>query len=128
MYCSNDTHKDDQIVKTPTFYVFKMYKVHHDATLLPINVTCEDYSYNGMTLPGISVSASKDKNETIHVSLCNIDMHKNRSVEIDLRGSDKLSISRGEIITDPKENDYNDFGHLKRLISNFRRLVYRIIF
>ena len=26
--------KDDKIVKTPSFYVFKMYTVHHDATLL----------------------------------------------------------------------------------------------
>ena len=100
--------KDDRIVKTPTFYVFKMYKVHHDATLLPITVTCEDYSFEGMTLPGISASASKDKDGAIHVSLCNIDMHNNRTVEIELKDSDNLSGTGGEIITAPKENDCND--------------------
>src|SRR5699024_5297157 len=26
--------RDEQMIKTPTYYVFKMYKVHHDAMLL----------------------------------------------------------------------------------------------
>jgi alpha-N-arabinofuranosidase len=102
--------KGDQIVKTPSFYVFKMYKVHQDATLLPINVTSEDYSYDGMTLPSVSASASKDKEGRIHISLTNIDPHKDKNVEIDLRGSDNLANVSGEIITAPHENDYNDFG------------------
>ena len=102
--------KDDQIVKTPTFYVFKMYKVHQDATLLPITVACDNYTYDGMTLPSVSASASKDKEGRIHVSLTNIDPHNDRSIEIDLRGSDKLSGTSGEIITAPHENEYNDFG------------------
>ena len=107
--------KDAQIVKTSTYYVFKMYKVHHDATLLPINVTCEDYTYDGMTLPGVSASASKDKEGKIHVSLCNIDPHKDKSVEIDLRGTGNLTHSSGEIITSPNENDYNDFGQPEKV-------------
>jgi alpha-N-arabinofuranosidase len=107
--------KDDQIVKTPTFYVFKMYKVHHDAMLLPINVTCDDYTYDRMTLPSISASASQDKEGVIHVSLCNIDPHNNRKVEIDLRGSDRLSNSGGEIITAPNMNDFNDFDKTEKV-------------
>lgn len=102
--------KGDQIVKTPTFYVFKMYKVHQDATLLPIDVLCENYTYDGMTLPSISASASKDKDGKIHISLANIDPHNNRNVEIDLRGSNNLTKTSGEVITAPHENDYNDFG------------------
>jgi alpha-N-arabinofuranosidase len=107
--------KDDQIVKTPTFYVFKMYKVHQDATLLPINVTCDEYTYDGMTLPSVSASASQDKEGRIHISLTNIDPHKNRSIEIDLKGIDKLSNATGEIITSPNMNDYNDFGQPEKV-------------
>jgi alpha-N-arabinofuranosidase len=107
--------KDNQIVKTPTFYVFKMYKVHHDATLLPIDVISEDYTFNDLTLPAISASASQDKEGTVHVSLCNIDMHRNKSVEIDLRGPGKFSSSSAEIITGSKENDYNDFGQPEKV-------------
>jgi alpha-L-arabinofuranosidase len=112
--------KDDQLVKTPTFYVFKMYKVHQDATLLPINVTCDNYTYDGMTLPSVSASASKNKEGIIHISLCNIDPHNNRNIEVDLRGSDNLSKTEGEIIIAPHENDYNDFGQPEKVnIQNF---------
>lgn len=102
--------KDEKLVKTPSFYVFKMYKVHQDATLLPIDLKCDDYTYNGMSLPSISASASKDKDGKIHISLTNIDMNKERTIEIDLRGIENLTNSSGEIITGQRENDYNDFG------------------
>lgn len=107
--------KEDQLVKTPTFYVFKMYKVHQDATLLPIHVQCEDYSYNGMTLPGVSASASKDSQGKIHLSLSNINPNRGVDVEIDLRGADKLSKVKGEIITASAMNDYNDFGKPEKI-------------
>jgi alpha-N-arabinofuranosidase len=100
---------DDQIVKTPTFYVFKMYKVHQDATLLPINLTCEDYTYDGMTLPSVTASASKDSTGKIHISLGNINPNKDVPVEIDLRGGNKLSKASGEIITGTAMNSFNDF-------------------
>ncbi len=109
--------KDDKLVKTPTFYVFKMYKVHQNATLLPINVKCEDYSYNEMTLPCVSASASKDGQGKIHLSLTNINPNSGIEVEIDLRGADKLSKLKGEIITAPAMNDYNDFGKSEKVNS-----------
>jgi alpha-L-arabinofuranosidase len=101
--------KGDKLVKTPTFYVFKMYKVHQDATLLPMNLTCEDYTFNGMTLPGISATASKDNTGKIHISLSNINPNKDITTEIELRGTDKISKVKGEIITAPEMNAYNDF-------------------
>jgi len=107
--------KGDQLVKTPTFYVFKMYKVHQDATLLPIDVTCNDYSYDGKTLPSVSASASKNKEGVIHVSLCNIDPNNDRNIEVDLRGSENLSKIEGEIIHASNENDYNDFGQPEKV-------------
>ena len=111
---------DEQIVKTPTFYVFKMYKVHHEATLLPINVKCQDYKYDGNTLPSISASASEDSTGKIHISLANIDPDNNRNVEIDLRGSKPLGTGNGEIITSQHMNDYNDFGKPEKVdIKNF---------
>jgi alpha-N-arabinofuranosidase len=100
----------DKLVKTPTFYVFKMYKVHQDATLLPINVMCADYSFNGMALPGVSASASKDNAGKIHVSLCNLNPSNQVKVNVELRGADKLTKVKGEVITAPAMNDYNDFG------------------
>ena len=107
--------KGDELVKTPTYYLFKMYKVHQDATLLPTNVECDDYTYNGMTLPSISTSASQDSTGKIHISVSNINPDKDYEVEIDLRGSGKLSNVKGEIITAPNMNDYNDFGKAEKV-------------
>ncbi|MDZ7338451.1 MAG: alpha-N-arabinofuranosidase [candidate division KSB1 bacterium] len=102
--------KGEQLVKTPTFYVFKMYKVHQDATLLPIQVTCEDYTFGGMTLPAVSASASRDSQGRIHVSLANINPNKGIELEIDFRGTGPLANVRGQIITSEAMNAYNDFG------------------
>lgn len=102
--------KDDQMVKTPSFYVFKMYKVHHDATLLPSNVTCDDYSYEDESIPAISTSASKDANGKIHVTISNLDPSSSKAVTCELRGVEKVSFANGSIITGEKINSYNDFG------------------
>ena len=102
--------KDDMLVKTPTFYVFKMYKVHQDATSLPLDIKCEQYSFDNMTLPAISGSASKDSTGTIHLSLCNIDPNHKKDIDIELKTADKISKVKGKIITAPSMNAYNDFG------------------
>lgn len=102
--------RDDQLVKTSTFYVFKMYKVHQDATLLPMEIDCEQYRYNDLTLPAVSASASRDSHGNIHVSLCNIDPNRSIDVILDLQGAGKLTKSAGSIITADVMNAYNDFG------------------
>jgi alpha-N-arabinofuranosidase len=102
--------KDDQMVKTPSYYVFKMYKVHHDATLLPTDVTCENYENENDAIPAISTSASKSEDGKIHLTISNINPNKAISVTCELRGLNKVAFDRGEIITAEKINAYNDFG------------------
>ncbi len=109
--------RDDALVKTPTYHVFKMYKVHQDATLLPLHVACEDYSVNGTALPSVSASASKDSTGKIHLSLCNITPKNDIDIEIDLRGAGVIRKVRGEIITAPAMNEYNDFGQPEKVHS-----------
>jgi alpha-N-arabinofuranosidase len=109
--------KDDQLVKTSSFYVFKMYRAHQDATLLPINVKCEEYAFNEMTLPAVSASASKDSQGKIHISIANLNPGHNINMEIELRGSGPLSTVKGEIITSSSINDYNDFGKPEKVKS-----------
>ncbi len=102
--------KDDKIVKTPSYYVFKMYKVHHDATLLPSEVMCENYSYGNEDVPAISSSVSKDADGKIHVTISNLNPDKGISVTCDIRGTGPLSFEKGSIVTGEKINSYNDFG------------------
>jgi len=102
--------KDDQLVKTPSFYVFKMYTVHHDATLLPSDVQCEKYSVDNESIPAISTTASKDASGKIHITISNLNPNKAIDVTCDIRGMAKVNFEKGSIVTGEKINSYNDFG------------------
>lgn len=110
----------DKLVKTPSFYVFKMYKVHHDATLLPTTVKPADYIFGDEKVPALSVSSSKSSEGFIHITLSNLDPNKPQDVEIDVRGVAGFNFLKGEIITGEKINSYNDFGKAEEVaIKNF---------
>ena len=97
------------MVLTPSFYVFKMYTAHHDATLLPTYLECEDYIFEEEKIPAVNASASIDKEGFIHISLCNLNPEKNIKISCDIRGTD-ISGFTGQILTAEKINDFNDFG------------------
>jgi alpha-N-arabinofuranosidase len=102
--------KDNQMVRTPSFYVFKMYKVHHDATLLPSDIVSENYSLNEESVPAISATASKAADGKIHVTISNLNPNKALEVSCELRGTEKVTFVNGSIVTGEKINSYNDFG------------------
>jgi len=102
--------KADEMVKTPSYYVFKMYKVHHDATLLPFFVESETYTVEGESIPAISTSASKSEDGKIHITLSNLNPNKGQEVTCKLRGLEKVQFKKGTILTAEKINAYNDFG------------------
>ncbi len=101
--------KNKDIVLTPTYYVFKMYKVHQDATLLPIDLKSADYSNGSDNIPAISASASRDKNGRLHISIVNLDPEKAQELTCEIRGAAASKIT-GEIITAGVMNAFNDFG------------------
>lgn len=100
--------KDKQMVLTPTYYVFKMYNVHQDATLLPLTVQCEKYTLNGKSVDAIHASASQ-KDGVINITLCNLDPNKPQKVSFDVQGMSAKTVS-GKVVTAAKINAYNDFG------------------
>ncbi|MHA6483576.1 alpha-N-arabinofuranosidase [Paenibacillus sp. strain BS8-2] len=77
----------EQMLLTPTYHVFDMYKVHHDAERLELKLASgENYSYGGESIPKLSASASRDSEGNIHISLCNVDPNHSGELAIDLRG------------------------------------------
>ncbi|MBC7407274.1 MAG: alpha-N-arabinofuranosidase [Arcicella sp.] len=99
-----------RMLLTPTYHVMKMYKVHQDAKLLLISINSPLYTLNGESLPALSVSASKDKNGLVHISLVNVDSKKANTVVIDLNELGIKSVS-GIIITSSKLQDHNTFDN-----------------
>jgi alpha-L-arabinofuranosidase len=98
----------EKMILTPTYHVMEMYKVHQNATLLPLTVTGNDYILEGQKLPAVSASASKDSTGTIHISLVNIDPKNSQKITLNI-GTEKLSSLTGRILTSKKLQDYNSF-------------------
>ncbi|MDZ7342858.1 MAG: alpha-N-arabinofuranosidase, partial [candidate division KSB1 bacterium] len=118
--------KGSEMVLTPSYYVFKMYKVHHDATYLPLDISCENYSHGGNSIPAVSASASKDKNGLIHITLSNCNPNRALTVTCELRGIKQAKFKRGEIITGERMNSFNDFGQPEQVnIKSFSEVKIR---
>ncbi len=110
--------KEDKMVLTPTYYVFKMYNVHQDATFLPMDITCEKMTArDGRVFPMISSTASKDKNGVVHISISNVSLDKSEDIQVNLGGL-KVSKVSGEILTSKNIADYNDFD--KKEVVNIK--------
>ncbi|MHC4561885.1 MAG: alpha-N-arabinofuranosidase [Planctomycetota bacterium] len=103
-----------RMLLTPTYHVFEMFTPHHDATLLPTEVTCESYEFDTDNIPALSVSASRDEAGKVHISLCN--MHPNRAMDVacELRGVTTGAIS-GRILTAEAMDEHNTFDEPDRL-------------
>jgi len=101
--------KEAHMVRTPTFYVYKMFVPHHEATLLPTQLTCGEYHFGEDKIPAMNASASIDKNGKIHISIVNTDPEKEQNLECMIYGKNVSNIS-GQILTGKAINSYNDFG------------------
>jgi len=111
--------KDKEMVLTPTYYVFKMYNVHQDAKMLPIDIKCDKYTSGANSIDAISASASV-KDGVVSITLCNLDPVKAQDISFDIQGL-KLANVSGKIITANKINAYNDFGKKEEVsMSDFK--------
>jgi alpha-N-arabinofuranosidase len=100
--------KGEKMIVTPTYHVFEMYTVHHDATMLPVELTCEDYSFGDTAIPALNVSASKDNSGKINVSLCNF--NPNKPIELECQIPDKkINEITGRVLTAEAMNAHNTF-------------------
>jgi alpha-N-arabinofuranosidase len=97
-----------KMVLTPTYYVYYLYTVHHDATLLPTELTSPDYTFEADKLPAMNVSASRDREGKIHVSLCNIDPHNPVNLKAQVQGLAPKRIS-GQVLTAGEITAHNTF-------------------
>jgi alpha-N-arabinofuranosidase len=102
--------KGEQMILTPTYHVFDMYKVHQDATYLPIKLECGEYKYDGKGIPAVTATASRDDAGKIHLSICNVDPNKGATVRCEIRGANFKKVS-GSILTAPKMNTHNTFDN-----------------
>jgi alpha-N-arabinofuranosidase len=99
---------NEKMLLTPTYWVYYLYKVHQDASLLPLSFSSDKYEWNGKKMDALSVSASKDALGKTHITIVNIDPNKEQPIDIELRGMEAKTVT-GKVLTSAKINDYNSF-------------------
>lgn len=110
--------KDDKMVLTPTYYVFKMYTENMDAVNIPLQVKSdlffgenERFATDGQKYrisPYISASASRKTDGTVNINLANADLKESNTVTIDLDGVSG-QIRNAQILTSANVADHNTF-------------------
>lgn len=98
----------NKMILTPTYHVMKMYNVHQDAKLLPVMFESPSYEMGDDKIPALSVSASRDASDKVHISATNIDAKKGHKLEMRI---DDLGISQisGVILQSENLQDHNTF-------------------
>jgi alpha-N-arabinofuranosidase len=100
--------KDDKMVLTPTYHVFRMFRVHHDAQLLNTDLRCEDYVMGERGIPAISASASVDKEGKVHISIANLNPNKEIVINCPVIGDTFKSVT-GEVLSAREMAAFNSF-------------------
>jgi len=109
----------EQMIKTPSYYVFKMYKVHQNALLLPSQVSSERFFHEDVSIPSLSVSASKQNNDRTNVTIVNVNPEKeiNTTIQLKLEETQLIDLVAAEVITSHQMNAINDFGKTPEVTS-----------
>jgi len=107
--------KGNDMLLTPTYYIFDMYKKHMDATLLPLKLSSPDYVLGESKLAAVNGSASVDSLGSVHVSLVNIDHSKDVTIRISLAGK-KYKTINGQILSSNHFTDVNTFENKLKVV------------
>ncbi len=97
-----------RMVKTPTYWVFDMYKDYQDGTVLPVEVSSHWYTHGDSELRAISSSAVRGTDGVVHVGLTNVDPNRPATVSVQLAGISGGTVS-GRILTASAMDAHNTF-------------------
>jgi alpha-L-arabinofuranosidase len=106
--------KGNEMILTPTYHIFDMYKAHQDAKWLPIQINSPIYQSGNQKINAVNVSASKDSLGVIHISLVNVNPTKAIKIKTILQGV-KWSNLTGTVLTAASFTDINTFENKNKI-------------
>jgi alpha-N-arabinofuranosidase len=98
----------NKMVLTPTYHVFDLFKVHQEAKLLPVQFISPDFVNGKDKIPALNISASKDSNGVVHMTVVNLDPNKSINLRTTLQTINWSKVE-GLILSSPKITDINSF-------------------
>jgi alpha-N-arabinofuranosidase len=98
-----------RMVKTPTYWVFDLYKDYQDGIVLPVEVKSRWYSKNEWVMKAVSASAVRGTDGTVHMGLTNVDPNRPTTVTVKLDGVTGAGVT-GRILTATAMDAHNTFN------------------
>jgi alpha-N-arabinofuranosidase len=102
------TNETDMLL-TPTYHVFDLYKPHKEATLLNSYLVSESVNYGKEKMDALHVSSSKSSDGTVNISISNIHPEKKIDLNVSLLGMDPSRVVSAEMVTGPSISAFNSF-------------------
>lgn len=90
--------KGRQMILTPTYHVFEMYKSFQGATPYRTAVAGPQYNRDGLHLPMIDVSAARAQNGKLMLSVVNLDPTHEAVIQTNLKGMASARILSGAAV------------------------------
>ena len=95
----------DKMVKTPTFYTFKMFTPHHDKPLVKSKISDVLTGVPEKTVSALSASVTRNVEGELFATISNCSL--NEEFELEINGSEVIE---AQIIHSDDVHDFNDFG------------------
>ena len=100
----------EKMLRTPTYWVFEMFKVHQGGTFLPVELQSPDYAFGGEKIPAVSASATRAADgRAVHLSLVNTHPRQPATLTVTLAGVSAASVA-GRVLTAPTMQAHNTFA------------------
>ena len=98
----------EKMLRTPTYWVFEMFKGHQGGTFIPAEVSTPDYVSGDMKVPALSASATRDAAGHLLVSLVNC--HPGQALSVTLAADQIVGRPvKGRILTADAMQAHNTF-------------------
>ena len=99
----------EKMLRTPTYWVFEMFKVHQGGTFLPVEMQSPDYVFGQEKIPMVSASATRAADgSAVHLSLANTSPVQAVTLTVKLAGLTPKSVA-GRVLTAGAMNAHNTF-------------------
>ncbi len=100
---------EEKTLRTPTYWVFEMFKVHQDGTFLPVQLQSPDYVFGEEKIPMVSASATRAADgSATHLSLANASPSQGVTLTVELAGIAPQGVT-GRVLTATAMDAHNTF-------------------
>ncbi|MBR5464211.1 MAG: alpha-N-arabinofuranosidase [Alistipes sp.] len=107
--------RGDEMVLTPTYHAFWLYRPHQGATFVPTTCSAAERQVTKTrSIPEVSVTASRDKAGKLHLSVVNPELEKEPTIQISFDELNPKQVS-GTILHAESIDAYNDFDATNRV-------------